>query len=169
MNELSWVFGCFAATSATHKNGQMSCGRRVSIEPKLLIVQIYTLHTCFISRFPMKDWPIWTFIYPVVLRGKRGKRGGELQSIHKYRNVPYFLEASVQLCAANMKSYFQTLPTYSCKSEWLAFQSWNDMHGLSPVRLADCMPQLRAVLRQCPTRREASGAKQRDKCPPELL
>ena len=62
MNELSWVFGCFSATSASHKNGQMSYGRGVSIEPKLLIVQIYTLHTCFISRFPMKDWPIWTFM-----------------------------------------------------------------------------------------------------------
>ena len=125
---------------------------------------LYRFIHCTLALSPDFLWRTGPFgpLYPVVLRGNRGKRVGELQSIHKYRNVPYFLEASVQP-AANI------LPTYSCKSEWLAFQSWNDMHGLSPVRLANCMTQLRAVLRQCPTRREASGAKQRDKCPPELL
>ena len=75
---------------------------------------LYRFIHCTLALSPDFLWRTGPFgpLYPVVLRGNRGKRGGELQSIHKYRNVPYFFGSKCATCttcatAANVKSYFQ--------------------------------------------------------------
>ena len=76
MNELSWVFGCFATTSAAHKNGQMSYGRGVSIEPKLLIAPLLYVQISYERLLPSE-----LYIQRML------EEGGIYQSIHKCLQV----------------------------------------------------------------------------------
>ena len=64
----------------------------------------FWLHTCFMSRFPMKDWSLRSFI-------SRGcwRKGGYIKASINASKFPNFLQASVQQ-QANMNHYFQTLP-----------------------------------------------------------
>ena len=83
----------------------------------------FWLPNCFMSRFPMKDWSLRSFI-------SRGcwRKGGYIKASINASKFPNFLPSVQQ---ADMNHYFQTLPImYSCKSESRTLQSKNDMHGL---------------------------------------
>ena len=100
MNELSWVFGCFAATSATHKNGQMSYGRGLSIELQLLIIQNCPLALC--PDFLWKTGPFGA-LYPEDLGGKGEYIKGSINA----SKFPNFLPSVQQSLFPNLANNVQ--------------------------------------------------------------